>query len=635
MADKSDDYASLQTLKRRVEEYWGSKAEERKEATEARRYYHGCQWTAEEIKVLRKRRQPVVTYNREAGKVDGVVGLMERLRQDPKAFSRTPERQEPVTDQMGQPIVGPDGQPVMKPSGAEIATYALNYVLDSCDWRSISAEVARDGAIEAVTGLELSLEPGDHGDADVRISILDAQAFFYDPRSTRPDLSDARWMGIDKWMDADAAAEMFPDHEQEIEDIARNGDAGSSDLMDTAREKHWTNTTERKIRIVEMWYKKRGEWRFAFYTGSRVFMEGDSPFVDEKGRTFPRYICWSMAIDHEGDRYGFHRSLKSPQDEINHRRSKGLHGLNTKRIYARRGMVGTHDGLDDIETLRDEAHRPDGIILYDGDTAPEERSNAEQVSGNLEMLAEAKAEIDNYGANPALVGATDQKSGRAMQYQQQAAVAQLGPYIVGFRSWKLRVYRAIWNIIQREWTAERWIRVTDDEGLAQYIQINGAGVDPMTGVPTMVNALGALDVDIIIDEGPDSITLMQDVFETLMSLAQAGVQIPPEAIIEMSGLPGSMKKKLLGMIQQAQAQAQQVNPLQQAAARLELQQKQADVEETKARTVKTVADAHRAGAETERAGADAQATKISAVRDLMAPPEMPPPTADERAYLAG
>jgi hypothetical protein len=55
-----------------------------------------------------------------------------------------------------------------------------------------------------------------------------------------------------------------------------------------------------------------------------------SPFHDEKGKTFPRFLMFSANVDHDGDRYGFIRNLKSAQDEINMRRSKALHLLNSR-----------------------------------------------------------------------------------------------------------------------------------------------------------------------------------------------------------------------------------------------------------------------------------------------------------------
>ena len=71
--------------------YLDSKMLEIQEQQTARRYRHGAQWTSDQIKTFNDRRQPVVTYNKIGQKIDGIVGTVERLKQDPKAFPRTPE----------------------------------------------------------------------------------------------------------------------------------------------------------------------------------------------------------------------------------------------------------------------------------------------------------------------------------------------------------------------------------------------------------------------------------------------------------------------------------------------------------------------------------------------------------------
>jgi hypothetical protein len=48
---------------------------------------------------------------------------------------------------------------------------------------------------------------------------------------------------------------------------------------------------------------------------------------------------FSANVDHDGDRYGFIRNLKSAQDEINMRRSKALHLLNSRRVISRRARL--------------------------------------------------------------------------------------------------------------------------------------------------------------------------------------------------------------------------------------------------------------------------------------------------------
>ena len=57
----------------------------------------------------------------------------------------------------------------------------------------------------------------------------------------------------------------------------------------------------------------------------------------------------------------------------------------------------------------------------------------------MEMLAEAKSEIENYG--PTLVEKGMEKSGRAIALLQQSGLAELGPFIDAWSDWKLRVYR--------------------------------------------------------------------------------------------------------------------------------------------------------------------------------------------------
>ena len=561
MSPASD--ASLESLKRAYVNYLDLKTDEIKEQKEARRYYHGSHWTAKQIKAFNDRKQPVVTYNRIGRKINAIVGLLERQKQDPRGFPRTPKHEE----------------------GAEVATAVLRYVCDEQRWPEKSPLCGLNGAVDGIGGIELTLTQGDRGDVEIGLDIVDPSSVFYDPRSLKEDFSDARFLGVGKWADLETAVEMFPDREDELR---ASMESGSELTSNPDHEDKWFSGSDndRKIRIVDHWYLKGGRWHWCVYTGSVKLAEGESPFLDEKGKSYPKYVMFSAAVDHDGDRYGFVRNMKSANDEINQRRSKGLHILNSRRMVAQRGTT-------DIETLRREAARPDGVILYDPGTEPptfDDNAKGQELTGQLNFLADAKAEIENYGFNPALIGTGVQDmSGRAIQLQQQAGIAELGPYLLAYKSWKLRVFRAIWNAVQRHWTAERWIRVTDDENVAQFFAVNQLQTDPRTGQPAIVNALGSLDVDIILDEGPDTINMQADAYDPLTVMARGGQAVPPELLIELSPLAGSIKKKALGIIQKAKQEAQQVPPAQQQAIMLELQQKQADTEETQSRTLLNMA----------------------------------------------
>jgi hypothetical protein len=571
-AKEDNQYWSVERCKKSYLDYLFNKTQEIEEQKEARRYYHGSHWTEKQIKELKKRKQPVVTFNRIGRKIDGVIGLIERLRQDPKAYPRTPDQDE----------------------GAELATAVLRYVLDEQEWKAKSPEVARDGAVDGIGGVEIEIIQGDQGDPDVGFEVVEPDSFFYDPRSFKGDFSDARYMGVGKWMDLDAAIEMFPDAEDDLRAV---GTYSSELSSNPDREKRWFTEigSKRLVRLVEIWYRHKGGWCWAVFTGYSILMEGPSYLADNKKQPVCKYIMFSANVDHDGDRYGFVRNMKSAQDEYNHRRSKALHQINSKRIVLAQGAV------QNIEEVRREWARPDGVVVVQSDDVGKGVKADDQsfdFAGQLKLMENAVSELDNYGPNQALIGDQNNQSGRAIQLLQQAGMAELGPFILGYRGWKVRLYRVIFNAVQKFWTGERYIRVTDNQDVMRFVALNKQGVD-QNGQPAVMNPIGSLDVDIIIDEGPDTINAQQDVYETLSQiLPSVGKALPPPVmtaavgiLIESSALPASAKKQF----RDAQAQASQPNPMAQRSAVAEVAGKEADVRKTDSETARNLADARSKG----------------------------------------
>jgi hypothetical protein len=545
-------YWPLSRLKRAYLDYVGSKRDEILEQQDARRYRHGSQYTSEQVKTYNTRKQPVVTYNRIAPKVNGVVGLIEKLRQAPKAYPRTPKEE----------------------AGADLATAVVRYVVDEQQFKTLSPFCGQDAAIDGLSGIELVLEQGDQGDPEIGLTKVEGDDFFYDPRSFDLDFTDARYMGVAKWLDLEMVIEMFPDKEQEIRDSVETG----SDLTTNSdRDNKWfvSDGDTKRVRVIDHWYQMKGDWCYCVYTGSVKLAEGKSYFTDQKGKAFCKFVMFSANVDQDGDRYGFVRQFKSVQDEINQRRSKAMHIMNSRRIMAEDGA------FDDIEKTRIEAVRPDGVVIHNKGFEAEfdDNSKLQDMESNLKFYQDAKEEMDSYGPTLSLVGDIGANlSGRAISLQQQAGIAQLGPFMVSYRAWKLRVYRAIWNAVRQHWKAERWIRVTDDENSVNFVGLNQVGTNPMTGMPTMVNQVSALDVDIIMEEGPDTINMMADTWEALSALAQNGAEIPPAILLELApGIDATTRKRLIEKMSQP-------DPMQEQAKQLELQTAAAKVQDTQAAT---------------------------------------------------
>jgi hypothetical protein len=578
--ENRSQFLPVETLRRQYLDYLTCKVAEIEEAKEARRYYHGAHYTPDEIRVLRARRQPPVVWNRIARKINGIVGVVQKQRRDPKAFPTKPKGE----------------------AGAEIATQTIRTVLDGNDWETRDEFCLRQAATEGIGGIELRLVAGDQGDPDIEMWEVFGDDFFYQPTSVRFDFSDARYKGIAKWVDVDEAVELFPDREELIRGLIESG----SDLTTNAdREYKWINTTTKRVRLIEHWYKHRGVWCWAFYISNQLLEEGVSPFKDERRRTIARFIMFRAAVDQDGDTYGFVRNFKGPQDELNQSRSKSNHVANSRRLIADKGAV------DDVETARREWARPDGYIEKNPGKEIAPDNTTADLAAQLQRAQTAADEIENF-ANTNIANMTDgavgNLSGVAINLLTQPGLAELGPFIKAYRGWKLRVYRAVFNLAQQYWTSERWVRVTDDEDVAHFIQINGLDLDDY-GRPAMVNYLGALDVDIKLDEGPDEVTQMQDTYDVIKN----DPAVPAQVKIAVAPIQGSVKKRILAMLQPPVDPAQAImKRLALEGASAENESERARAEERRARAVKDAAGAAALVVKAGLNGAEAYKASIEA-----------------------
>ena len=194
-------------------------------------------------------------------------------------------------------------------------------------------------------------------------------------------------------------------------------------------------------------------------------------------------------------------------------------------------------------------------------------------------------------------------SGRAIVASQQGGMIQIGDLMDSLRHLDRRVFRKIWNRIRQYWTAEKWIRVTDDEQNVKWVGMN---VDPQQvqmlmqqdpeaakKIKGIVGSVAELDCDIIIDEAPDSLTPQLEQFQSLVELKKfdSEGEIPFKSIVRAApNLKG--KQAILNEMEQRAAQkAEASQPMQQ------LQQRgaQAEVAETESKAALNMAKAHEAG----------------------------------------
>ena len=541
-------------IRKMVREYLDTMEEARDRSALARDYYDGKQWTREEIATLKQRGQAPIVFNRIKRKVDSILGVERNRRTDPKAYPRTPKDEQ----------------------SADIVTQALRFVSDQTRLNNIFSGAFECGMIEGAGACEVIMD----GPEDIKVNLIPWDEFIFDPRSSRHDFSDARYLGVLKWMDADDAVALYPDKAKEIEASitgAEKAFVADQSVEDKPSSGTWIDRKRRRVQVCQLYYKQGAEHMYAVVVGGVLIMDGPSYYRDEKGKTVCPIEAFSAYVDRENARYGVVADMRGPQDEINHRRSKAVHFLHSRRVMAQQGAVA------DVAQAKREIARPDGWVEVVDPQAVQVLDTAQETTGNLNMLQEAKAEIDLLGPNNALQGkGTEDQSGRAIIAQQQAGLAELAPLYDRFNDFKLRVYRATWARIKQFWKAPKWIRITDDQQATQFIGLNQVeGIDPMTMQPQVSNPVAQMDVDVILETGPDTVTLQSEEFEQLAQILPQLAALPPPyalALIEASSLPAQRKKKMQDLIGgQGQQQDPEAMMMQKRAAEAEISGKEAEV----------------------------------------------------------
>lgn len=540
-------------LLRQFEESYDETQDARRDAERDRDYYDNKQLTPEELAVLAQRKQPPVIANRIKPKIDALLGFEKRQRTDPKAYPRTPKHEQE----------------------ADSVTDAIRFVCDQNRFQMIRSDAAENMLIEGIGAATVTVVKARDGQMDVKLTSVPWDRFYYDSHSRRRDFSDANYMGVVLWMDEDDALALAPGKEDVIAGCYDYTEA-EGDTYDDRPRLTWSDKKRKRVRVLQHRWRAGGVWQTAILCKGGFLRDPQpSPYLDEEGNPECDLIAVSAYVDRENNRYGAVRIMISPQDEINKRRSKALHLLNSKKVVAEAGAV------ENVEQARREAARPDGWIEVNPDMRFEFVDEPGLVAGQFQLLQEAKAEIDASGVNPALEGDLQAPSGRAVEALTQAGLAEQAIAFDALRDWSWRVYRAVWHRIRQYWTDERWIRVTDDERNLKWVALNQPVRDEMGNIVGQQNQIGELDIDLILEDGPDSVTIQSEQFEQLVELKKADpASIPTRAIIEASslrnkdaileqaaqgGIPPEVQKQMAEMQQALQECQQQLQQAQQEA----------------------------------------------------------------------
>lgn len=606
-------------------------ADSRAEAERDRDYRNGVQWTASEVATLTKRKQPVVTIDRIGPKVDFLLGLEQSQRNDPKAYPRTPKEED----------------------AANAATEALRYAMESNDWNAIRSDAFDNFVVEGACGADVSVTEVEGG-YEVKVANVPWDRMFFDPHSRKKGFQDAKYKGQFIWMDLEDARRRWGDNENAepgalsaLETTLSGESSGPGDTFDDTPKLRWADPKRQRVRIVSMWtYEADGKCYYSEFVKGGMLLRMESPYKDEDGKPVDGFIFGSCFIDRDGNRFGVVRRWISLQDEINKRRSKAMHLLNVRQVKVERGAVA------DLNRARAELARPDGMVEVTPGMLFEVLQTNDMAAAQLELLREAKNEIDAVGVNAALSGNEGRvMSGRALMARSEQGLNELGPAFDAFKRWQLEVYRRVWMCVRQFWTAEKWIRVTDDESNTKFVGLNQpltlgeqlleeaetqgievtdemrqqAKMDPrMQAIVGVRNNVAEMEVDITLDAVPATASLQIEQFQVLADMAGKGIPIPPIALVEASQLRnkqkiieamqgGDKKQDIPPEVQQAMQQAQE--QIQMLQAELQKAQSGMAAEQMRGENAKEMESLKMLAAQQAQAAKDESAHMLQAMKD--------------------
>jgi hypothetical protein len=406
-----------------------------------------------------------------------------------------------------------------------------------------------------------------------------------------------------------------------------------------------------RVQILVAFYKEGGEWFTChFVNGGFLERPARTGHLDENGNDMCPLIMGSAYCDQDGNRYGPVRRMIGAQDEINQRRSKLVHRNNTRQTWLEKGTVDKAD----LAEWKKQIQKPDGTPIFTPGALQNNKVRIEEgveaKATEMTLLQEAKEQIDGVGPNTP-TAADAATSGRDRQLQQQLGSLEMEPINDTFREMKRAVNRHVWLKVKQVWTYEKWMRVSDDAAEAGYrfVGLNRAttkgkrihemldegvpfesalrsvGIDPQQIAPALqqaqqaaggnpqafqgiaeqmifalpvmaephrVNDVSKLDVDIIIDEAPDTSSIQHEIMADLMKIGEVmaanGGQFPIDLWVEASELRPSVKSKLLERLRpknpdpEQQKTQQMLQAIQQQLAQLSVAKAQADVQKTQA-----------------------------------------------------
>lgn len=367
---------------------------------------------------------------------------------------------------------------------------------------------------------------------------------------------------VDKWycyFPEDGSTAEYDTEEEAMAEVKARSDIRARNAADIVIKAGIKAQPDENFQVRHILRKRRVcRMQFAVKVGDMILTDKlvDSPFEPfYHGFPFFQYIAeWAPEAEDENLKVmGLVRALKDPQREVNKSRSQYLHILNTS---ANSGWQGDEDALSPAgwTELRQFGGSP-GIMVRQKPGSRLERIHP--VEPSLAQNVREKAATDDFkevsGINADLL-AVDTKgapSGKAIALRIRQAITILQPSFANFRFTKQLIGEFLFRIVPSMFDEVKVGKVLGPMFLAER------GID-INQIRIYLKSIEDGKYNVTISEQGVADTLRQETLEDLMQMAQSGMALPPDVIIQFMNIPNKaevIKKITEYQDQQAQREA--------------------------------------------------------------------------------
>lgn len=562
-AGSENNLTLLNQLFEWLRESEGAPSEEnwRTVSTEDYKFYAGKQDEDEVLTELIDKKRPTHVFNTILPKVNMLVGLASQSNRTPYAFP-----------------VGTEDK-----SLADLINPALKHYRKVTKTKEKEDECFEHMVKSGRSFLYFYIDNSNPFKPQMKVRRLPGRDVRIDPISLEYDLSDARYIFIDRW---------FTEKEMELNwpDV----DAATLKSMSSAMPRPlFYNMIKDLYRVVECWYRKtemvvwfvnpftnKPEWLkesdfkqmvkvlksgiplpngqtlqydrpiesvrkpktmiyYAIFTGTAVLEEGVSP---HKFEGFPVVLFGAYKDEDENRWFSVIQMMKDPQSARNQMRRQLLHLLQTSPKGILLHEVDSIINEDEYDKKSSEPNFR--LVVKKGGLETVRFTNQPQISpvyDTLDRVFEQDVK-DVSGIQDPLMGiqTSSREPGVTMRMRQESSLAVLFILFNNFKLSRLQSGKITLSFIQQYVTTPEIIRIEGQEGIAT-MQINTQMNPEVDGF----NDITANEYDLTIEEAMDSPTIRMAVAQLLTDFANNNPNtIPPDMILEFSDLPITVIKRV-------------------------------------------------------------------------------------------